>query len=84
MEGELLLPAVRHQLMIGCGGLVTKDGKVDLRVRECRFSSRRGPLAVTTRRSPDASTSSAMLRPNPLALPVTNQTFDMKILYRAS
>jgi hypothetical protein len=25
-----------------------------------------------------------MLRPNPLALPVTNQTFDMKILHWAS
>jgi hypothetical protein len=83
MEGELLLPAVRHQLMIGCGGLVTEDGKVDLRVTEDRYSRRRGSRAVATWRSPDASTSSAMLRPNPLALPVTNQTFDMKILYRA-
>ena len=32
-----------------------------------------------TRRSPDASTASAMLRPKPLALPVTSQTLDMKI-----
>jgi len=70
--------------MIGCGGLVTKDAKVDLRVTEYRFSRRRASRAVATGRSPDASTSSAMLRPNPLALPVTNQTFDMKILYCAS
>jgi hypothetical protein len=70
--------------MIGCGGLVTEDGKVDLRVPECRFSGRRGSRAVATRRSPDANTSSAMLRPNPLALPVTNQTFDMKIPHCAS
>ena len=84
MEGELLLPAVRHQLMIGCGGLVTEDGKVDLRVTEDRYSRRRGSRAVATRRSLDANTASAMLRPNPLALLVTNQTFDMKILYRAS
>jgi hypothetical protein len=33
-----------------------------------------GSRAVATRRSPDSSTASAMFRPNPLALPVTNHT----------
>src|SRR5882672_5597254 len=46
----------------------------------CARARRRGSRAVATRRSPDESTASAMLRPNPLALPVTNQTLDMRTL----
>jgi hypothetical protein len=38
------------------------------------------PLAAT-RRSPDAGTASPMLRPKPLALPVTNHTLDIRILH---
>src|ERR1700681_1733906 len=39
-----------------------------------KSSSRFVSRAVATRRSPDSSTASAMFRPKPLALPVTNHT----------
>src|SRR5207244_12504532 len=39
-----------------------------------KSSSRFVSRAVATSRSPDSSTASAMFRPKPLALPVTNQT----------
>src|SRR5277367_4891788 len=43
-----------------------------------KSSSRLGSRAVATSRSPDSSTASAMFRPNPLALPVTNHTLSIK------
>src|SRR5277367_4287210 len=42
-----------------------------------KSSSRLGSRAVATSRSPDSSTASAMFRPNPLALPVTNHTLSI-------
>jgi len=42
--------------------------------RATKPSSRFVSRAVATSRSPDSSTASAMFRPKPLALPVTNQT----------
>src|ERR1700674_5571459 len=47
-----------------------------------RSSRRRESRAVATRRAPDARTASAMFRPNPLALPVTNHTFDIRVSFK--
>src|SRR5580693_2292698 len=49
-----------------------------------RSSRRWGSRAVATRRASDARTASAMLRPKPLALPVTSHTFDIKASYKSA
>src|SRR5215470_1995347 len=58
----------------------TSRAAVDARspYRSTRSFNRCGSRAVASRRSPDARTASAISRPKPLALPVTNHTLDMR------
>ena len=78
--GHMYSPVSRRALAFAAASSETSRESVDTcsPYRSTRSFNRRGSRVVASRRSPDARTASAISRPKPLALPVTNYILDIR------